>query len=112
MALHGDEIGGGVVRLAFTIGERRMKPGDRLTASEINTLSNGRALIRTGHIRAHPPVAATPQAASGARHMFHIGGGRYVVSGPLLTGEPVSKEEAEAIMAGRDPSAPKASTAA
>jgi hypothetical protein len=110
--MHGDEIGGGIVRLGFTIGERRMKPGDRLTAAEINALSNGRALIRTGHIRAHPFALAQQQAAPADRHMFHIGGGRYVVSGPLLTGEPVSKEDAEAIMAGRDPFAPKALTAA
>ena len=103
MTLPWDEIGGGIVRLAFTSNGKRMLPGSRLTAEEIHSMSNGRTLIRTGHIVPHPPANGQnlETVPSSEKYLFHIGGGKYVVSGPLLTREPVSKEEAEAIMNGR-----------
>lgn len=90
------ELGGGFVRLAFTVNGRRMRVGSRLTADEIASFSNGRRLIETGHIAVYPPA---PKEGEGPdRYVIHIGGGRYdVIAGVKLNAQPVTKDEADAL---------------
>ena len=114
LTISDNDVGGARVRRIFSIGERNVRGGETLSRDDVLAIPtpNRRALADAGYIEIYPRPAIPAPSEGDNRHMFHIGGGRYVVSGPLLTGEPVSKEDAEAIMAGRDPLAPKASTAA
>jgi hypothetical protein len=100
VGLRDAEIGGGIVRRLFTRDGQALKAGTRLTREEILAMSinNRRALIRNGALDIYPPLPAAAPSA-GQRFALHIGGGRYeVISGSKLTAEPVTKDEAQAIL--------------
>jgi hypothetical protein len=91
------QFGGAFVKRPFSMGERRLRVGDMLTAAELMAIpvNNRRALIDNKQLETFP-VAQT----SSERHVVHIGRGLYdVFLGTKLTAEPLSKEEAEALAA-------------
>lgn len=103
------QIGGGVVRQRFTFSGRQMMVGDQMSRAEVLSLprANRDALVRNGQlllVPVHGGGAAQAQATE--RFMLSLGGGKYgVIEGWKLTSEPVSKAEAEALVAGADPQA-------
>ena len=92
-----NEIGGAVVALAFTCAGRRLTPGHRISRAEFDAMANGRALVRAGYLKTHPP--AQPEAKTA--FVLHRGGGSYdVILGERLNKEPLSKDEAEVLARG------------
>ena len=93
------DIGGAFVRIAFNIDGKRLMPRTHLTADQVQSWSNWRALERSGRIVVYPPV---PDAAPGvnARHVVHNGGGRYdVIVGQKLNETPLTREQVEELAA-------------
>ncbi len=93
-----ETIGGGRVRQPFTMAGRRVTRGDTLTADEIMAMptSNRRALIETGYLHVWPK---RPGEVAAERHLVSRGFGRYdVIEGVVLNKEPLSKEEAMALV--------------
>ena len=103
-----DQIGGGVVRQRFTSVGRQLTVGDRLTREEVLAIprANRDALVRNSQlllVPTHPENAAAAAGRPTERFMLSLGGGKYgVIEGWKLTADPVSKAEAEALLAGRD----------
>ena len=97
------EIGGGFVRRLFTNDGQALKAGTHLSRDQLLAMSinNRRALIRSGAIDIYPPAPAggAPAASQVERFMLHIGGGRYeVIAGVKLSSEPLTKDEAQALV--------------
>lgn len=86
------DIGGGVVVRRFSIGDRPVFVGTRLSRGDILAIRNRRTLIGGGMIAIHPPTIAE----RAERHIVHNGGGRYdVIEGRKLNAGPLTKDEAE-----------------
>lgn len=92
------EIGGAVVRRRFTHGPRTMQIGEILTAMQCREIpvANFNALVTQKKLELYPMVAANPNAK---RYAIHMGMGRWdVIEGNKLNAEPLSREEAEAML--------------
>lgn len=103
IALGASDIGGGIVRRRFTIGDRDVVFGDRLTAADILAipLSNRRALVERGHLSVYPPSGQAADPAD--RHIANLGFGKFdVIEGRKLNSSPLTKDEAEALVAQGD----------
>jgi len=105
--MRGYDVGGAVVRRRINGGPEGlpMMPGDILSAEYVMGLSEGmrRVLVDQKTIEVFYLRQGTSDAGGigGERHLLHLGGGRYhVVQGHLLTDEPVSRADAEKIVAG------------
>lgn len=101
-----DAAGGAYVRRRFEMADRQLVAGDTLSAEELRAIPrvNLDALINTGMLEVYPAAPAAGSASAGAkggqRFPVHIGGGRYlVIEGSQLTPEPISRDEAEALVA-------------
>ncbi len=95
------EIGGGFVRLSFSVDGKRLPAGTPLTADKINSFANKRRLIDAGFISVYPPGPKSDAAApQGEHHVYHTGKGLYdVVVGTKINDRPLTKSEAEALAA-------------
>ena len=95
MIIKDSDIGGGKVLRAFTMGGETLKNGTHLSRDQILAMpyNNRQALIDGGRLAVYPP-------APDARFIHHEGFGKFhVVEGRRITDEPVTKEEAERIVA-------------
>ncbi len=95
-----DQIGGGVVRRAFRMGERYLLAGTKLTADEVMSINrpNRAAMIDNGMLAVWPPSGD----ARGKRYAIHTGGGGYdVIEGRKLNDKPLTREEAKALAEGK-----------
>jgi hypothetical protein len=99
--------GGAYVRRRFQFGQRELVNGDTLTAEELASIprANLVALVNTGKLELwpQPPNAEGSHGAMfiAERFAIHKGFGKYiVVEGRSLTPEPVTKDQAEALVAG------------
>jgi hypothetical protein len=93
--LRDEQIGGGVVLRRFTIVDRHIMVGTRLSRNEILAIKNRRTLIGSDAISVHPRAVAC-ETEPGERHIVHNGGGRYdVIEGRKLNSGPLTKDEAE-----------------
>ena len=91
------EIGGGYVRLSFSVDGKRLKAGTPLTAEQINSYANKRRLIDAGFIAVYPPATS----GHGERFTRHLGAGQYdVIEGRKINERPLTKTEAEELANG------------
>lgn len=91
------EIGGGYVRMGFTVAGHRLKAGTPLTAEEINSFANKRRLIDAGFIAVYPPAPVN----DAQRYVVRGYQGHYdVIAGTKINDRPLTKAEAEEL-AGR-----------
>lgn len=97
-----EQAGGAYVRRRFPMGARERVAGEILTAAELATIrpANLTALINTGKLETFPaPPAGASNDEPGQRFAVHLGFGKYdVIEGRKITDEPVTKEEAEALV--------------
>ena len=99
-----EQIGGAIVRRAFFRGTESVKAGTILTPDEVAAMpiSNRRALASAGVIDPFPAVDAGHDL-----FLMHVGHGRFdVIEGRRLNAEPLTKDEARALLARRSPDAP------
>lgn len=95
MIVKAESIGGGVVIRHFTMGGEHVGPGRQLTRDEVLALpvNNRQALIDQGRLDVYPP--------GGELHLISRGFGKYdVIQGSKLNIEPLSKEQAQAMVPG------------
>lgn len=95
MYLPDSEIGGGKVLRTFTRGGERLQAGHMLTRDEMLSIptANRRALVDSNYISLYP-------LAAGEGHITQVSkNGFIVIKGVKVTPEPVSREEAERIVA-------------
>jgi hypothetical protein len=94
------EIGGGYVRRTFTAGGERMQVGAHLSAKAIQSWPNHRELERLGLIAVFPPAGVLEPIES-SRFALHEGFGKYsVIEGRKLNDGPLTRDEAEQLVAG------------
>lgn len=96
-----DQIGGGEVRQPIMLNGTRRTRGDALSAEEIGGMlpSNLRAMVERGFIQVWPKSRAERDRAPVKRHLVSRGFGKYdVIEGAILNGEPLTKEEAQALV--------------
>ena len=89
-------VGGGIVRRPFTSGALAFKAGQQLARDQILAIpvANRNALIGSGMIEVFPVAAnAERYLVPAAKGLFHV------VEGRRVTAEPLSKDEAEALIA-------------
>ncbi len=102
-----EQIGGAIVRRAFFRGTESVKAGTILTPDEVAAMpiSNRRVLASAGVIDLFPAI---PDDAPGHDlFLMHVGHGRFdVIEGRRLNAEPLTKDEARALLARRSPDAP------
>lgn len=102
MTLIRDEhIGGGTVTRGFTSNGEWVRPGTRLTREELLKLprTNLQALVDTDKVHLFPPAPGQIDGM-GEMHLVSRGFGKFdVFQGRRVNEEPLSKEEAEALMA-------------
>jgi hypothetical protein len=94
-----EQAGGAYVRRRFTMGNRDLINGDILSAADLAVIrpANLTALINTGKLETFP--AGPTAAGDSGRFAVHLGFGKYdVIEGHKITDEPVTKEEAEALV--------------
>lgn len=83
--------------MGFNVSGKRLKPGTRLTAGEINSFANARRLIDAGFIAVYPP-ALTEDV--GERFVVRGYQGHYdVVVGKKINDQPLTKSEADELAA-------------
>lgn len=103
-----EQAGGAYVRRRFPMGTRELVAGDVLSAADLATIrpANLTALINTGKLETFPAAPASgANDEPGQRFAVHLGFGKYdVIEGRKITDEPITKEEAEALV-GAAPSA-------
>lgn len=111
MRLRLEEIGGGIVRRTFKLGDRNVMSGERLDVETLAHMpaANRNALIESGKISVWPKdggvIAAArvtaPAPAEGARRfIINKGFGNFaVVEGHQLNDAPLDKAAAEALAA-------------
>jgi len=102
------DIGGARIRMGFSRGGVRMRPGDHLTADEVRSIppANRRALASAGFIEVYPArtevVHKYAEAKPGDRFIVAVGKGQYnVIEGHKLNDQPLTREEADALAATR-----------
>ena len=108
MTLRGNEqAAGAIVRRAFRSGDTVVPPNTILSAAELAAMpiSNRRCLASAGNIDVFPIVF---DDAGHDLFLMHIGHGRFdVIEGRRLNVEPLTKDEARALLAERrSPGAP------
>lgn len=96
------EFGGVVLRSLVTAGAT-LKPGTEISAEFVASwpIANRRALSESGTVRWHPFSKSDNVEAVGkvGRHLAHRGGGRFdVIEGHIINDEPLTREEAEALI--------------
>ena len=90
-------IGGGFVRISFTDGTERLKPGTPLTAEKIKSWHNHQRLISNDMIAVYPPSGPSADLPK-ERHIISRGYGHYdVIEGRKLNDKVLTKAEAEAL---------------
>ena len=97
-----DDIGGGRVHLPFTMGGRRMKTGDRMTAAEILAIprANRMGLIQNRFIKTWP---AGMDGEDIDRHVVNRGSGKFdVIEGRRLNAQPLTQAQAHSLAGGND----------
>jgi hypothetical protein len=90
-----ERAGGAIVRRRFPFNGVEKAPGDILTVEEVDSIpiQNLHSLINTGLLK-------LVYTGGGQRFAVHIGKGQYhVVEGTQITAEPISREDAEAMVA-------------
>jgi hypothetical protein len=98
-----DEIGGGIVRRTFRMGTNYVPANTRLTPEQVFSIrpANRQALIDKGFIVVWPKGGDAP-AIAGKKFAVHRGAGLYdVYEGRKLNDEPLSREEAELLVTGK-----------
>lgn len=108
MILRDENIGGAVVLRAFNMGTERVAPGTNLTREQVVGIRNRQSLYDNGQLGIYPPNPAEPV---GELMIYSRGFGKFdVIRGFKLNDEPMSKEEAEALVVtmqpGEEPSTP------
>lgn len=102
MTLIRDEhIGGGTVMRGFTKNGEWVKPGTKMTREELMALPrlNLQALVDTSKISLFPPAPGQIEGM-GELIMVNRGFGRFdVLQGRRINDDPLTKDEAEALMA-------------
>lgn len=104
------DIGGAVCRrLIERGGEVWKRPGERLTEEEVGSISRANlvALRDSGYLQIFPKqdaaIAPALEPMVTSRFAVHTGAGKYdVIEGVKLNDGPLSKEEAEAVVAQKD----------
>lgn len=94
-----EQAGGAYVRRRFTMGASDMLPGSVISGPVLATIppANLTALINTGKLETFPAAPAGDEP--GVRFAVHLGFGKYdVIEGRKITDEPITKEEAEALV--------------
>ena len=94
-----DQLGGGVVRRRFSRGGEIILAGHVFSGEELRSFrsANLRALIDKGVIEVWPKHAIAGER--GARFPIHQGFGKYdVVEGRKLNTEPLTREQAQALV--------------
>lgn len=100
-----NDIGGAICRRHFTMGERKIRPGDTLTEDEVLAIPkpNLTALRDSGYLQVYPKQAAIQSALAAiatTRFPIHRGCGKYdVIDGVQLNTEQLTKEQALALVA-------------
>lgn len=103
MIVRDEDIGGAYVRRVFRMGDDFAKPGEPLTREQVLAFpqANRQALIDNKYIDVYPPAAA-----EGDLLIVSRGFGKYdVIQGRKLNIEPLTKEQAEAMVPGAPPEA-------
>lgn len=105
--LNTDEIGGGIVRRRFQMGDVVKVPGDRLTQEEARgmAVANRNAMVASGMLDLYPAdihtiqaPASDPNAPPLEVYIMPVEGGFDVVEGRRLNPEPIKKvSEAKAL---------------
>jgi hypothetical protein len=94
--------GGAYVRRRFEYGPEMLVPGDVLSADEVRKIptANLSALVNTGRLELFPGAPGVKGALGGERHKIHVGGGKFiVVEGRQITETPITKAEADELVA-------------
>jgi len=92
-------IGGGRVTRRFETGGRTFKPGEEISREKILAIpiANRNALINAGFIEIFPV-----SAVGGERFLVPMGKGLFhVVEGRRLSSEPLTKEQADALLSAK-----------
>lgn len=100
MRIADQDLGGGRVRHVFTMGGKSLKAGVELTRDEVLSIreANRNALMDAGYLEVWPAPKAV--VADMPRHIVHRGGGAYdIIAGVKLNSEPLTKDEAEELVA-------------
>jgi len=100
------EIGGAIVRRRLSggiDGKTPLLPGVILTADQVTAMTSSmrRALVeqRTIDIFYHRPASSDASVATGTCHLIPVGKGQYhVVRGHVISGSPLSRAQAEALI--------------
>lgn len=93
------QIGGAVVRRTFSGNGKQYRSGDELSAAELRAMpeANLRALLENEFVQVYPASADTRPKT---RIMRKVSEGKYqVFEGVYITNAPVSREEAEKLIA-------------
>lgn len=94
MILASADLGGGRVRRTFTFGDKRYYPGMEMTGDELRRMP----IVNRNAMVENRLIEVWPVRANGEMHVVHVGRGLYdVIRGVKLNGDPLSKEEAEAL---------------
>lgn len=112
MRMRLEEIGGGVVRRTFKMGDRNVLSGEKIDAATLAKMpaANRNALIESGRISVWPKNgdvtpgapqrAVAPPVEGSQRFVINKGFGKFsVVEGRLLNDAPLDKAGAEALAA-------------
>lgn len=97
--------GGAYVRRRFNMGGKDVLPGAVLAQVDLEKIPqvNLRSLLSTGKLELFPVAPGAPDAIEMSRFAVHTGAGKYdVIEGVKLNDGPLSKEEAEAVVAQKD----------
>ena len=110
MIVREEDIGGAQVVRRFNIGTDSVAPGTMLTRDQVLAfpVNNRQSLIDNRYIAIYPP---SPIPEGGELMIYSRGFGKFdVVQGRKVNDEPLSKEEAEALVAqmapGEEPTEP------
>ncbi len=112
MRMQIQDIGGGIVRRTFKLGDRNVMSGEKLDVATLAKMpaANRNALIESGKISVWPKNgdvttgapqrAAAPPVEGSQRFVINKGFGKFsVVEGVLLNDAPLDKAGAEALAA-------------
>jgi hypothetical protein len=104
MEIADQDIGGARIRMTFTRGNMRMKPGEHMTADEVRSipLSNRRALTSAGYIEVYPARTEVVQKAAYTKPMdrfvVQVKKDHFnVIEGYRLNDQPLDRTAAEAL---------------